>query len=155
MEQKNSQELDQKKFSNLVYDPSLINAGDTGVLADLIEKYPYAQLLRSFYSRSLVDSQPTSFEKELNKAALYFPDRAILRTIIEDPDSMKSKMRALGFNGQIINEIADPIQIEEDNAGGETTIDEHVLIEEEQIEIFEEIEEAAQDLSHASKEKIA
>uniref|UniRef100_UPI0039831D06 hypothetical protein n=1 Tax=Daejeonella sp. TaxID=2805397 RepID=UPI0039831D06 len=39
--------------------------------------------------------------------------------------------------------------------GGETTIDEHVLIEEEQIEIFEEIEEAAQDLSHASKEKIA
>jgi len=93
VEQKNSQELDKKMFSDLIHDPTAITAGDSPVLGGLVEKYPYSQLLRSFYVRSLLDSNSINFEKELTKAALSSPDRIVLRLIIEDPALIKSVER--------------------------------------------------------------
>ena len=112
MEQKTSQELDKKVFSDLIFDPSKITSGDSDVLQSLIEKYPYAQVLRSFYSRSLIDSDVVTFEKELSKAALFATDGNILRAIIEDPGSLKSKERENSVIPQAIEPIPEIIEDE-------------------------------------------
>lgn len=91
MEQNNSQELDKKMFSDLIYDPSAIHADDSKALENLIERYPYSQLIRAFYSRSLREANSQDFENALTHAALYSTNRNILRTIIEDAESLKSK----------------------------------------------------------------
>jgi hypothetical protein len=88
VEQTNYQE--QKKiFSGHVADPSAITADHSKALESLLEKYPYSQLLRSFHLRSLITGDPSIFDKELSKAAIYSPDRTLLRTLIENADSLK------------------------------------------------------------------
>ena len=137
MEQKNSQELDKKMFSDLIYDPSAITAGDSRVLESLVEKYPYSQLLRSFYTRSLLDSSSISFEKELAKAALFSPDGTVLRTIIEDPGSVKSMERGpyltVPHTAESFSEAieANPEEIETVAIDNEINTLENVPIEEE------------------------
>ena len=71
-------------FSDYIADPSVISSADSQTFKSLTSKFPYSQLLHSFYTRSLIEGDPAVFEKELAKAALYSPDRNVLRTIIED-----------------------------------------------------------------------
>jgi hypothetical protein len=91
VEQNNSQELDKKLFSDLIYDPSAIQAEDSRALEKLVEKYPYAQLLRAFYASSLRKADSVDFERELSRAALFSTDGNILRSIVEDAGSLRSK----------------------------------------------------------------
>ncbi len=91
MEQNNSQELNKKMFSDLIYDPSAIHADDSKALESLIEQYPYSQLIRAFYSRSLREADSPDFENVLTRAALYSTNGNILRTIIEDSERLKSQ----------------------------------------------------------------
>lgn len=84
MEQTNYEELNRKMFSDHIADPSVISSANSKTLESLTDKFPYSQLLHSFYTRSLIEGDPAVFEKELAKAALYSPDRNVLRTIIED-----------------------------------------------------------------------
>jgi hypothetical protein len=86
VEQTNYQELNRKMFSDHIADPSVISSADSQTLENLINKFPYSQLLHSFYTRSLLEADPAIFEKALAKAALYSPDRNVLRIIIEDAD---------------------------------------------------------------------
>ncbi|WP_276348612.1 hypothetical protein [Daejeonella sp. JGW-45] len=90
MEQNNSQELNKKMFSDLIYDPSAIQADNSKALESLIEKYPYSQLIRAFYSRSLLQADSADFESSLARAALYSGNGNILRTLIEDAERLKS-----------------------------------------------------------------
>ena len=154
MEQKNSHDLDTKIFSDLIYDPSSINAADTKIIAGLIEKYPYAQLLKSFYTRSLIDSHSASFEKELTKAAIFSPDGAILQTIIEDPESVKSKTPRFDSGDLGIAEKAEPMPIGEENEVGESSINAYNVTEEEELTIFEDIDEAAPESAYPVKEEV-
>ncbi len=78
-------------FSDLIYDPSAIQADDSKALESLVEKYPYSQLIRAFYTRSLLEADSADFERALGRAALYSTDGNILRTIIEDAGRLKSK----------------------------------------------------------------
>ncbi len=52
-------------------------------MALLIEKYPYFQLPRFFYTKSLKDQNTEDFEKALNQLALYTFDRGVLKHKIE------------------------------------------------------------------------
>ena len=134
MEQKNSQELDKKIFSELIHDPSATVADDSEVLAGLLEKYPYAQLLRSFYTRSLVHSPSNTFEKELVKTALFSSNRVVLQTIIEDPESLRRSR----LTGQINAETPEAILIGESLEAG-TTMNEADLFSEPEIRNGEEL----------------
>ncbi len=89
MEQTNYQELNKKMFSDHIHDPSAVGAEHSRALEDLTVRYPYSQLLRSFYTRSLAEADAPLFEKELSRTALYWPDRGILRAVIEDPERLK------------------------------------------------------------------
>ncbi len=93
MEQKNTQEFDKKRYSDFIHDPSAITAVDAEALESLLEKYPYSQLIRSFYTRSLLDSDPINFQRELEKAALFSADGNVLRAIIEDPELLRISKR--------------------------------------------------------------
>ena len=91
MEQTNYQELNRKLFSDHIADPSLISSADSQSFESLTLKFPYSQLLHSFYTRSLLKADSAIFEKALAKAALYSPDRNVLRIIIEDANLLISE----------------------------------------------------------------
>ena len=90
MEQTNYPELNKKKFLDYTADPSALDSGDSKSLETSLEKFPYCQLLHSFYTRSLIVDDPDGFEKHLSKTALFFPDRQVLYTIIEESEKLKS-----------------------------------------------------------------
>lgn len=154
MEQKNSQELDTKLFSDLIYDPSAITASDAKVLAGLVDRYPYAQLLSAFYARSLVDSPTTSFQNALTKAALLSPDASVLRTIIEDPESIRSMMRPSDFEIQNDPAVVRPVSGSEETIEAEKSVYEPEVIPEEEPLIFEEFEEVAPDPAYSILEEM-
>lgn len=134
MEHINSLEPEKKIFSDLIHDPSAIVADDSEVLAVLLEKYPFAQLLRSFYTRSLVHSPSNTFEKELVKTALFSNNRVVLQTIIEDPESLRGSR----LTGQINAETPEAILIGESLEAG-TTLNEADLFPEPEIRNGEEL----------------
>ena len=90
MEHTNYKELDKKRFSEYIADPSAIVSGDSEALEKLLEKFPYCQLLHSFYIRTLSVDDPNGFEKHLSKTALFSPDRKVLYTIIKEAETLKS-----------------------------------------------------------------
>lgn len=114
MEQKNSQDL-KKIFSEFIYDPTAITAKDSEVLEGLVNKYPYSQLLRAFYSRSLVESNPLVYEKELIKAALISTNGVVLQAIIEDPLFFKGKVTESEFT-ETAKESSNPYSIKGESA---------------------------------------
>ncbi|MGB4399040.1 MAG: hypothetical protein WBJ10_06695 [Daejeonella sp.] len=120
MEQTNSQELDKKLFSDCVYNPAGINSTDKEVLEGLVGKYPYAQLLRSFYTRSLIDTSSDTFDKELSKTAIFSADGVVLRKIIEDPESIKSQARSILSTDTNIAESPDTASEKEEVADKRT-----------------------------------
>ena len=52
-------------------------------MALLIEKYPYFQLPRFFYTKSLKDQNKNDLDLALNQLALYTADRGVLKESIE------------------------------------------------------------------------
>ena len=154
MEQKNTQEPDAKIFSNLIYNPSAISASDTNVLADLVDKYPYAQLLRSFYARSLVDSHSTTFENALTKAALFSSDGAILRTIIEEPESIKNKRREPDFISEEDTQVSDALSGAEEMIKVENAVHTPDAIHDLESPTFAEFEEFASDPTYSVTEEM-
>jgi hypothetical protein len=52
-------------------------------MALLIEKYPYFQLPRFFYTKSLKDQNKNDLNIALNQLALYTADRGVLKQNIE------------------------------------------------------------------------
>jgi hypothetical protein len=59
-------------------------------MALLIEKYPYFQLPRFFYTKSLKDQNKNDLDLALNQLALYTADRGLLKESIESKfDSLK------------------------------------------------------------------
>ncbi|MEJ7692450.1 hypothetical protein [Daejeonella sp.] len=156
MEQNNTQELDKKIFSDFIHDPSAVTAGDSQALESLLEKYPYSQLIRSFYTRSLLDADPTIFDKELAKTALFCTDGSVLRAIIEDPVSIKGS--------ELGPELTDPNttesnveSIESDLPEEQATVDETTLDDPEEMpqsEVLspEELEEPIEKTSYRDEE---
>ena len=152
MEHKNSQELDKKIFSDLIHDPSAIIADNSEVLAGLLEKYPYSQLLRSFYTRSLVHSPSGTFEKELVKTALFSNNRVILQTIIEDPQSLQGRPHGSRLTSQINAETSEAILIGEESLEAGTTMNEADFFSEPEVRNGEELIKPEADQDHSMED---
>jgi len=84
-------------FSKLIenFDPH--DEALTSKMASVIEKYPYFQLPRFFYTKSLKDQKKDDLEKALNQLALYTYDRGNLKknfeSIIESPKKPKDSIK--------------------------------------------------------------
>ena len=75
--------MNRETFDKLVenYDPKdeiLVSK-----MALLIEKHPYFQLPRFFYTKSLKDQNKNNLDIALNQLALYTSDRSVLKQNIE------------------------------------------------------------------------
>ncbi len=64
-------------------------------MALLIEKYPYFQLPRFFYTKSLKDQNKNDLDMALNQLALYTADRGVLKQNIESKFKSTKKTKAL------------------------------------------------------------
>jgi hypothetical protein len=142
VEKTNYKKLSLKLFSEHVHDPSSISSDNSKALEIMVRKFPYAQLLHSFYTRSLAGSDPQAFEEELSKTALLMPDRTILRTIIEDAASLKDMLPHIEAP-QEISDTSEPT----DSQDIINQVEEQILLEEpaaeEEIEVVQQ--EAALD----------
>ena len=67
-------------------------------MAGLIEKYPYFQLPRFLYTKSLKDQNKNSFDLAINQLALHSADRAVLKESIESKLDSSLKIEKLDFN---------------------------------------------------------
>ena len=63
-------------------------------MALLIEKYPYFQLPRFFYAKSLKDQNKNDIERALNQLALYTADRSIIKQNIESKYQHQKKIKS-------------------------------------------------------------
>lgn len=146
MEQTINRERNRKIFSEYIADPSAITPDSTETLRNLLDRFPYSQLLRSFYVRSLADKDPEIFKKELAKAALFSPDRSLLQIIIEDPSRL---VKASGEHAAMTEDLTaepagDPIPDTEHPAREEITA----------VAETEEIRENPQDIAEETEASI-
>ncbi len=108
MEQTNYQELDKNLFSKYISDPSVINTGDAAALETSLKKFPYCQLLHSFFTRSVSDQE--NFEKQLARSAVLLPDRTVLYKIIKEAEKLKSTVADIpGVSEEPEEETADEL----------------------------------------------
>lgn len=77
-------------FAGYMAGPDALNGTDAKGLESLIQKFPYCQLLHSFYSKALFVKNDEKFEVSLAKSALYSPDRKVLYAIIHKPEMLRS-----------------------------------------------------------------
>ena len=63
-------------------------------MALLIEKYPYFQLPRFFYAKSLKDQNKNDIDMALNQLALYTADRSIIKQNIESKYQHQKKIKS-------------------------------------------------------------
>lgn len=130
MEQTNYQELNKKILTDLITDPSVLSADHSEALEKSVQQFPYSQLLRSFYVRSLRDNNSEKFDDELSKTALFTPERTILRKIIEDNEDLISPF---GDNR------SEPAEKAEEFVKESETVSEDTVIEEELVEETPEV----------------
>ena len=88
--------MDREAFNELVknFDPrdqTLVSK-----MTMLIEKYPYFQLPRFFYTKSLKDQNKDNLESALNQLALYTFDRGVLKKNIESDLEPLKKLKNSG-----------------------------------------------------------
>ena len=88
MDQTNNQQV--SDFEGFVINPASLIDADVQNLETLIEKFPYCQLLHSFYSKTLFIKKDEAYEPSLQRSALYAPDRKILHAIINKPETLIS-----------------------------------------------------------------
>jgi hypothetical protein len=131
VEQTNYQELNKKTFSDHIADPAAIDSANTKALESSIEKFPYSQLLRSFYTRSLKDSSSADFEKELSKTALFTPDRNVLQRIINEAENLVSAVSegVVQENPKTAETMVSGSPLQEDPSSAEAEMEEIKAVE--------------------------
>ena len=90
METINNQDINKQLFSAYITDPVNLQDSDSINLDNLLEKFPYCSVLHAFKCKIAKKEEPALFEKHLNKAAVYAPDRKILYLLINQPESFHS-----------------------------------------------------------------
>lgn len=74
--------MNKQKFIELVENPASICPKDTNILSDLAANYPYCSLIRSMLAKARQGSPEA--KESLATAALYIPDRKVLKGIMEN-----------------------------------------------------------------------
>lgn len=70
-------------IKELIDDPSKLNADTLPELKELVEKYPFFQVVRLLYVSNLYRLHSQDFGAELKKASVFIPDRTALFAITE------------------------------------------------------------------------
>jgi hypothetical protein len=86
----NNQDINKQLFSAYITDPVNLQDSDSVNLDRLLEKFPYCPILHAFSCKLFKEKDPSLFEKHLNKAAVYAPDRKVLYSLINQPESFHS-----------------------------------------------------------------
>ena len=90
--------MNREKFNQLVDNYDSQDEILISKMAGLIEKYPYFQLTRFLYTKSLKDQNKNSFDLAINQLALHSADRAVLKESIESKLVSSLKIEKLDFN---------------------------------------------------------
>ena len=107
--------MNEKSFSDLIGNYDTNDETLVSKMAVFIEKYPYFQLPRFIYTKSLIDQTKDPSNTALNQLSLYTSDRAVLKNGIESPFTFTTKSNDL---------------IEESNTTVEDKVDKEVEISE-------------------------
>lgn len=107
--------MNEKSFSDLIGNYDTNDETLVSKMAVFIEKYPYFQLPRFIYTKSLIDQNKDPSNSALNQLSLYTSDRAVLKNGIESPFTFTTKSNDL---------------IEESNTTVEDKVDKEVEISE-------------------------
>jgi hypothetical protein len=74
--------LNRQKLTELLQYPERISSRDTSMLTDMAEQYPYATVIQILLAKS--KQQQADARQSLATAALYSPNRGVLRQVIEN-----------------------------------------------------------------------
>jgi hypothetical protein len=107
--------MNEKSFSDLIGNYDTDDETLVSKMAVFIEKFPYFQLPRFIYTKSLIDQNKDPSNTALNQLSLYTSDRAVLKNGIESPFTFTTKSNDL---------------IEESNTTVEDKVDKEVEISE-------------------------
>lgn len=87
--------MNEKSFSDLIGNYDTNDETLVSKMAVFIEKYPYFQLPRFIYTKSLIDQNKDPSNTALNQLSLYTSDRAVLKNGIESPFTFTTKSNDL------------------------------------------------------------
>ena len=87
--------MNEKSFSDLIGDYDANDETLVSKMAVFIEKYPYFQLPRFIYTKSLIDQNKDPSNTALNQLSLYTSDRAVLKKGIESLFNFTTKSNDL------------------------------------------------------------
>ena len=107
--------MNEKSFSDLIGNYDTNDETLVSKMAVFIEKYPYFQLARFIYTKSLIDQNKDPSNTALNQLSLYTSERALLKNGIESPFTFTTKSNDL---------------VEESNTTVEDKVDKEVEISE-------------------------
>ena len=87
--------MNEKSFSDLIGNYDTNDETLVSKMAVFIEKYPYFQLPRFIYTKSLIDQNKDPSNTALNQLSLYTSERALLKNGIESPFTFTTKSNDL------------------------------------------------------------
>ena len=87
--------MNEKSFSDLIGNYDTNDETLVSKMAVFIEKYPYFQLPRFIYTKSLIDQNKDPSNTVLNQLSLYTSDRALLKNGLESPFTFTTKSNDL------------------------------------------------------------
>ncbi|MFD1293378.1 hypothetical protein ACFQ5N_05975 [Lutibacter holmesii] len=97
-------------FTNLLQNPSQINASKTELLNEVIEMYPYFQSARAIQLKALKTTNSFKYNQALKKTAAYTTDRKVLFDFITSQNFIKNTYKEIHVLEEI--EVIDPETIE-------------------------------------------
>lgn len=71
-----------KELIKYLVNPDLLSEGTVAILKEMVDEYPYFEVLRMLYLKSLCMTQDLRFNSELRKAALLLSNRTLLFSLI-------------------------------------------------------------------------
>lgn len=104
MEEVQHQNFNIDLFAKYVAEPSEASFAEPAKLIDALEKYPYCQLLHLFYTKASAGLESSKNDNYLARTSLIIPDRTILYTILNNPQSLKTKNPRVASERGIISE---------------------------------------------------
>lgn len=74
--------MNKSHFIEFVENPARLKARDADILAELARNYPYSSLVHTLYAKAV--QQTEHARSSLATAALYIPDRSVLKSVMEN-----------------------------------------------------------------------
>ncbi len=79
--------MSSKELIKYLVNPDLLTEGTVAILKEMVDEYPYFEVLRMLYLKNLSMTQDLRFTGELKKAALLLSDHTLLFRLIHEKDS--------------------------------------------------------------------